>query len=514
MDLVNQLLISSRKYGGVIIPVTLAAIYVFPFKFNGLLDMPNHMARAFIMKTCLLDSTNPLCSHYIVSFKPSTFFLSDLTLVGYLLLFPPLLAEKFALFFVLALFIVSWYILYRRINGSINIGYVAGLSLILNNYIYSGFYPYFLSVTAALFWLYLWWNIKDNKTVVNQVVLSLILALIFGIHLAGFLFIFIIYVFYEIQKRYLEYSVSRKSIFTDSFKIIPLMAMFFGLLLAQRIMEKGNSLAAKTYMTEYRTVANKIAALAYPFINYSRLDVLIMSAVFIVLVFAVDLSSFRRLLGSFWAQVSLLFFIFFAVTPVVINGVCDFDVRFLLIAYVALFIAIGTSLKKESFYSSILCIVLLVSFGTSLYYKNMTNRQLTKIYNIMNHCPVKSSLVEINSIRNYPDNFKSRVSPFPYFSQYHIFSGGALVGGLFNCKSNKNISYFCYADDGIISPDNFRGITALDRGDLMKLANHYDYILLIANESEDYIRSKVAADVFTLIQKNDFIYLFQNNKKI
>jgi hypothetical protein len=144
----------------------------------------------------------------------------------------------------------------------------------------------------------------------------------------------------------------------------------------------------------------------------------------------------------------------------------------------------------------------------------MTNQQLTKIYNIMSYCPGNSSLVEINSIRNYPDNSKSRVSPFPYFSQYHIFRGAALVGGLFNCKSNKNISYFCYADDGVISPDNFLGITALDRSDLMTLANQYDCVLLIAKEHEDYIRSKVGDDIFTLVQKNDFIYLFRNSRKI
>jgi hypothetical protein len=130
----------------------------------------------------------------------------------------------------------------------------------------------------------------------------------------------------------------------------------------------------------------------------------------------------------------------------------------------------------------------------------------------MSYCPANSSLIEINSIRNYPADSRSRVSPFPYFGQYHIFRGNSLAGGLFNCKDNKNISYFCYADYGVIAPDNFRGITALDRTDLIKFALYYDYILLLGNESEDYIRSKITPALFTLIQKDDFIYLFQNNR--
>lgn len=517
VNLINQLIISARKHAGAIAPITLAAIYVFSFKFNGLLDMPNHLVRSYIMKTCFLDSTNPLCANYIVSFVPSTFILSDLTLVGYLLLFPPLLAEKFALFFALASFILSWYVLYRRINGTINIGYLAGLLLILNNYIYNGFYAYILSVTGALVWLYFWWGIKDNKTILNQIILSLAMAPIFAFHLAGFLFIFMIYAFYELQKKYLEHLVSWKSTFIDTCKSIPVIVMFFGLLLAQGIMDKGNSSAVTTYSTVYRSALNKVAALAFPFVNYSRIDLIITSVFFMVLVFSIDPTSYRRIKSNFWAQVSLLFFISFMVAPVEINGIYDFDVRFLPIAYLSLFIAIGLSTRKNSFYTTAICIVLLVSFGTSMYYKNMTNQQLIRIYNMMNFCQRNESLVEINSIRNYPVNSGSRVSPFPYFSQYNIINNGGLVGGLFNCKANRNISYFCYANNGIMPLDyarfHFWGITAVDRKDLIKLAAYFDYILLIGNESEDYIYSKIDADIFTLIRKDGFIYLFQNNKK-
>ena len=135
----------------------------------------------------------------------------------------------------------------------------------------------------------------------------------------------------------------------------------------------------------------------------------------------------------------------------------------------------------------------------------------------MNYCQENKSLVEINSIRNYPTNSGSRVNPFPYFSQYNVINNGGLVGGLFNCKANKNISYFCYSNDGILPLEyikyQFFGITDVDRRDLTKIAVNYDYILLIGNESEDYIHSKIDTDIFTLIRKDDYIYLFQNNRK-
>lgn len=502
-----------RRNAWAIIPIVLVAIYIFAFKFNGLLDMPNHLARAHIMRTCIVDPNNPLCNHYFTKISPFPYFLSDVTLMAYLSFFPPLLAEKIALFVLLSLFIISWYLFYKKINGSINIGYIAGLSLVLNNYFYNGFYAYLFSVVLALFWLTIWWQIRDSKTIINQIGLSFFMTVIFAFHLAGFLFVFIIYCLYDFYTAFSKIQSKLKFLINNFIKGTPIIVTFVGLYLLQQLSSEKSLMGA----IEYKPLLNKMLTVLYPFINYSKLnDSIIVFLMFVVLIFSIDVSLIYRFTRNFWTIVSIIFFFFFIITPTAAHGVYDFDCRFLPIAYLTLFVAIGSINNKRSYCAYILASVLIVSFSLSLYYKNMTNKELLKIDDVLSYSQNNKKLIEINSIRNFPSDSVSRVSSFPHFSCYYILGSGGLVGGLFDCKSNPNISYFCYKDKKIQNLDYYKyqlqGINVLEKQDLIKIAQIFDYVLLISHGNEDYVRSKMTPDLFILKRKNDYIYLFEIKK--
>jgi len=503
----------NKSLFGVIIPCILIAVYILSFKFNGFLDMPNHLARAFIMLKCIKNPGDALCDNYVIKILPTSYFFSDATLMLYLQFFPYLIAEKIAIFNLLVLFIISWYFLYKEINSSINIGYLAGLSLIINNYLYTGFYAYLISITLCLFWLTFWWKVKDNKTFFNQIFLSLGMAIIFGFHLAGFLFVFIIYFLYEIHRMLLLEEKKIKYLMKNSIKNIPIYITFFSLYFYQQGVTQESVLSP----IHYKPLIRKIATILYPFINYSKwFDFLTLLLIFIILLLSVDIFSLRKFCRNFWTMVSATFFVFFLIAPTAAHGVYDFACRFLPIAYLALFIAIGSISKNKPVLTYAMIAILLINFTSNLYHKKITNTELSKIYHALKICPKNKNLIEINSIRNFPSQFGSRVNPFPYFSCYYILEGGALVSGLFDCKYSKHIPYFCYKNQIISHFDYFKyqflGISKIDQEDFIKIAQVFDYVLVITYKNYDYIQSKLKPSLFSLIYKKDYIYLFKTKK--
>lgn len=501
-----------QRYRQVIIPAFLAALFIFAFPFAGLLDMPNHLARAYVIKSCLWDTASPVCAHYALNFTLTPYMLSDAPVVALLMLFQPLTAEKSAVFFAFLLFIASWYCLSRKVVGTVNIAYLAGLSLALNNYINNGFYAFWVSQSLALAWICAWWSIRDRKTLANQIYLSISMLIIGGFHLAGLLFVFLVYGLYDIHKCMLHGLKKGLNTAVKPLFSLPMTGAFFGVLLLLR-----DSGGAGKSMT-FKSALGKLEGLLFPFINYARLmDFFIIGMVLLIMLLSVDRTKLMGLAKNYWFFASLIFFGLYIISPVEINGVYDFDARFLPLAYLALFIAVGQNNSNKRIYSYAVSIVLLISFASSMYCKNLINDQLMRIHTVMSYTQSGKRLAAINSLRNYPVSSGSRVSPFPYFSHYYVVNGGALVTGLFHGDVNKNIAYFRYADKEMGKIDHYKlhfgGISHVQDEDMSMLIRKFDYILVIAHEGDSYVRAKLQHDALKLIIRDDYIYLFEVIRK-
>lgn len=510
----SKLLISKYLFSHLwlTVPCLILSIYVFAFDFNGFLDMPNHLARGDILRKCFFGKNVEICSSFVIVFNPLPPFISDLTLVLFLAVFPALFAEKVAIYGILILFVTAWYLLYRRVNGSVNAGYVAGLSLVISHYLYNGFYAFLLSVDLALIWVYLWWPVRNEKTLLNQAMLALGLIIIFGCHLAGFVFLVVIYVLYDIysiivQKRgsLLRAKDLLKSFFILGVSFVLGMTMLFaGKVVGESIRNEG---------AHYKSIAGKIATLLYPFINFSLyIDSLVVALVAVILFWALDKSLIRNVVSNFWMITSLSFFLLFALFPTGGARLYDLDCRFLFVSYLGIFLGLGSVAKPKQFFSWGISVVLLAGFATTLFYKSEMNTELKKASKVLRLCDQGKRLIGINSLRSYPLSSTSRVNPFPYFSNYYIFYGGSFVAGIFD-------TLYFFPMKGLGGPGSnethfikFHGISFLDATKLKYIQEAFDYVLVSGLEGEAVMRNNFPKGSFSLVAQEEYFYLFATKR--
>ena len=128
------------------------ALLVLGCEFAGFLDMPNHMARAFVLKECLLGSgASEACSNFSYSFSLFPFMLADLVLVGFLSLASVFVAEKLAVVFLIGLLIFSWNRLYLAVHGRVSWPWLLAVPMFYSNFLFNGFYAYLLSLALCMF---------------------------------------------------------------------------------------------------------------------------------------------------------------------------------------------------------------------------------------------------------------------------------------------------------------------------------------------------------------------------
>jgi hypothetical protein len=105
------------------------------------------------------------------------------------------------------------------------------------------------------------------------------------------------------------------------------------------------------------------------------------------------------------------------------------------------------------------------------------------------------------------------VNPFPHFANYYILNGGKIVGGLFDCKKNKTMQYFCIESQEMSTDDyhinQFYGIKKVGDNNISKMTKMFDYILILGLEDSDYIYSRLSSTKFSLIYQKDYVYLFE-----
>jgi hypothetical protein len=501
-----------------VFPLLFAAAYVFAFDYNGYLDLPEHMARAHVLLSCLPKGLANLafCDQFTVTWSFLPYFFSDTVLMGSLYLFPPLLAEKVAIFVLIGLFVCGWFVLYRTVVGDINIGYLTGLLLVLNNYLFGGFFAYVLSLSLCMFWIAFWWRCRDSKTIANQSLLIVGLIILFGVHLAGFLFAVLFYGFYELHRILTAERGCRTAAIIKALGGFPLFVAFLGLYLIHQQSSDYTALIT----VHYKPVIYKLATVLYPFINHSKpIDFVLFVTVLILLVISQDRSRITQLIRSYWMWAFVGFLGLFLIMPTEALGAYDFDARFLMPAYTALFIALGIYCDPSLIMRVSLTMLIVMSFCFNFYNKLLVNRNLIAVAELMQSVPPNASLAEVNSIRNVPNEKLSRVSPLPRFYMYHLLRNNVrqtIVPGLFDCRSNRNMPYFCYRDGSLNSAQYFRhqflGLPKLSDGDLRNLAGLFNYVLVLEHRGKTYVNARMPPDVFQLVKQNQYAYLFRSTE--
>ena len=493
---------------------------IWCFNFGATLDLPNHLARANILNNCLFSHSGSSCDYFNVSFVPIPYFLSDCILSLILKIVPSsILSEKVALTLAILILSHAWTKLYYSVNNRFDCFWILGAPFLVSNFLLTGFFAFVLSIAISLYALSYWWPRRDSLTPVTYLNISLLIILGYSTHLSALPFIgfpIMAYYFFSIVIRQkLDFS----NLFKAFLNCAPILGTFLILYITQQLLtsDTANSPLA------FRSITKKIMALTFPFANFHKIYDSILVLVPYLLIFLVVIASKKyrtELTKSFWLFASLVFFMLFAISPVEAMGVYDVDVRFLGVSFFFLLIAFGNLITETHRGFKLITTISLVSyFSIAFYYKYKIDMQLKPAWEFMSYIEKDRKVLLVNSIRNIPDPQNSRISPFPYFP-LHLFAENKVsyVSGLFTCKSNQNISYFCFTDKNEQELNyfnlQFEGIDHLSENDLKIASKYYDTILVISPKDEAEIRQKFKSSAYSEFKHDGIFYLYQLGTKV
>lgn len=509
--------VPKHSWTWLLLPLLLIAGYSFSSTFPVAMDLPNHLARAHILNTCLFEPQAPVCDYFKAEFQPISYFFPDYTIMLLLRLFPePLLAGKVALFLLLIWNLLGWYAAFVRVCKTPNAAFIAGLLLLLNNFFYKGFYAYLLGNGAFLFWIAYWWPRRDQHSFRTAGGLSLGLAALYLCHLAAFFSALGCFGAYALWTFLRADERSRMQIFMQYWNswILGVSALaLYGFQMWQTganvLLPTGSQgLAPDTGIARWGL--QKLVRLTYVTYNYSKyLDTFVFVGCVALLLFA-SFRLIRKSQSHYWFWACALFITVYVITPDISHGGADVDLRFMLPAWFALFLWFGQLLQDRTWVRVSVATLVLLSFGFNLWRTQQADQELVRADRLLTQVPPGHRLVEINSRDNFPSGNASRVNPFSHFATYYMLRGGLVVEGLLNCHMNPNIPYFCYrnADDGTISFKNqFDGLPALKPADLETTRQRFEYFLII-EPLESLVQTMLPQNRFELVAREGDMYLF------
>lgn len=512
--------VTARRY--LLIPWAIVALYIFAFRFPAAMDVPSHLARAFILNTCISGGSEPLCQNFATKFYPVSYFFPDFLLMLLLrVTSDPYFAGNILLFLMLSINLAGWFFLFTRIHSRPNAAYIAGLFLLLNNFFYKGFYAYLLGNGALLFWLGWWWPRRNALNAKTAIGLSLGLSLLFLCHLAAFFSAPFVVALYALWRVFLSPRSHRLQTLVNFLSLWPLALTFVSLYVLQQL-ETGPTIlghiGAQGWSPDegiVRWMQLKLARLTYVYVNHAKyVDLAFFSGCCAVLLLF-GLRSARVSLNNFWLIGFAGFVSVYVIAPDISHGGSDVDLRFLLPAYYFLFLWLGQLNIRGRVATTAITVVVLASVSFNAWHRLGMERELARVDRALSRIPPGQTLVEVNSRSNYPSGNQSRVNPFSHFSHYYFFRGGALVDGLLSCQMNPNIPYFCYRDERQAARTfhkQFEGLPVLSQGDVDKLSDKYHYILVIEPRAS-LVEQRFNAGLFERLYDEDGVYLFRSMRK-
>ncbi|MBN8548736.1 MAG: hypothetical protein J0M12_05440 [Deltaproteobacteria bacterium] len=501
------------------IPWLLCAAYIFGFSYPAAMDLPNHLARAFVLDSCMSGSQSTMCQNFLAEFRPISYFFADYSIILLLKIFPnPFWAGKIALFLVLSLNLVGWYVLFRKVRGEMNAAYVAGLLLLFNNFFYKGFYAYLLGNGAFLFWLAYWWPRRNEHSLRSSAGLSVGLFALFLCHLGAFFSALICYGAYAVW-RFVDNAEGNRWQVIRSYARDWLFALTFLGIYGFQQYATGATLLGHTGMqgleagsASLRWWMLKLVRFTYVTFNHHKyFDTLIFALVVLVVASAVRRHTLANRAKSFLLFCSLVFAVAYLVTPDISHGGSDVDLRFLLPGYFVMFLGFGALIEDSKSTRSLVISLVTLQFAFNFYYQFPVQSELGALDRAMQKIPAGQRLVEINSRANMPTGTLSRVNPLSHYGTYYMLKGGVLVNGMLNCYMNPNIPYFCYRnpeDSTSTFKNQFEGLPALSKEEIEELRSRFDYILLI-EPSEPLVEMRLPENEFARIYRDGDVYVLK-----
>lgn len=467
------------RYGGYFAELLIGAavlanlVVVMSAKYFPYADVVNHIARYVLIHDFLFGGLSP--DYVQVKFIPTAYIAVDMVGAALVHGFVPETVIRILAAACLIALPLGTYLFIKAIAPGQRALAVVGALLGFNWYFLYGFINYILGIALALMVMSWWWPRRAQLTAVQMALLGFASAALYLVHMAGTALVllavgldYVVVGIVAVRERRANWRQIVFNVRAASLFVATLCVAGVWLLVKSATPEYDST-------PSFRSVPSKLLHLATPFFSFSTPQAAIVASGYFASA-TMFLWAVRRSIGFNYATLlPLLLMAAYFVFPVALFGAYDVDVRFLLPAYLLVFMipaaAACTALIRNAAY--VLAIASLIHAGVTYLYVRAIDRHLEDFRQVLAQAPNGDNVLPLVADRNQ----YGRIDPYRHFALWRTVERRGRVPGLFSGDlSGQQLAHFVVTSH-LYAPDEKWGTSDFQPLDWGRIARDYKFIL-------------------------------------
>ena len=488
------------------VAIVLALDY-FPYA-----DGINHIARYFLIKEALDGASITLD----VSFKflPSPYLAVDLVGVFLLSYFSPYFVAKIIAISALILPAIGFRMLVSSVNPSLRGLAIAATILSFNWCFFYGFFNYLIGFGLSMIFISLWWKSRVKNNVLSIILLAFFATVLYLIHMSAIAIVLVaigsalcIHIFHCIKSGEKILVVFKSdSFFRYDFTalMVILMSVTFVAVVARlNLPQHASSIDVSALI--FRTPLEKIKQIFSVMYSFSLLQLLISVFVYFATIFLILRHFYKSIKNYSFILTSIILFVFYLIFPVQFMGAYDVDIRFLLPAFLFVFLFDSSKFVTRRLMVSLFLLSGLNSL-VAYYYTNNIDSKLESYANILNSLPENSRVLALVT-----DNAYGRIDVNRHFNLWHIINKNGYTNGLFNYEEHgPHLAHFSLNKSPYSVGDNW-SISEDDIIEWDRIYSEYEYVIDVGSQEES---TNILSKKLVKVTQDDYVSLYKIDAKL
>ncbi len=455
------------------------SVQYFPYH-----DATNNLARYVLMDRAWFGHPAPFVR---VRLLPTPYIGLDLIGVAFVHAFGPATALRAMATLLICIVPLGVYRLVSATCPARRGWALAGVQCSLSFYFLFGFFNFVAGIGAALLWLAAWWPRRDAASWTTRAWLSLALALVFLVHLAGAMTVLVVLAVAWLIGVWQSWSAARRlswpMITSPHLAMLASACIAVGLYSVVWHLSLGYE-APASVPPWFRPLGSKISNLASPFYSLSKTQMVVMAGGYLASL-AVFLGVNRRtlradaLLGS-----AAAFVVLYLVFPYSVDGAGFVDIRWMLPAILLPFAATASGpVPAQRVWLAVPFTMALLHAGLVLVQGRQIDRDLMAYRRVLHGVPSDARVLPLVA----DGKRHGRVDPYRHFAMWHTIEDGGRVAGLlveeaqFDSNPPRLLhKFFGHFQEPVhlYYPDEHWGTDSMPNLDWRRITSDFDYIIV------------------------------------
>jgi hypothetical protein len=487
------------------------SVHYFPYH-----DATNNLARYVLMDRAWFGHPAPFVR---VRLLPTPYIGLDLIGVAFVHVFGPAPALRLMATLLICIIPLGLWRLVSVTCPARRGWALAGVQCSLSFYFLFGFFNFVAGIGAALLWLAVWWPRRDTGSWVTRVWVSLALALVFLVHLAGAMTVLVVLGVAWLTDLWRVWRSQGERRLSWSMIASPRLAMLISACVAVGVfwvvwrLSLGFE-APASVAPWYRPFSSKVANLASPFYSLSKVQMVVMAGGYLASLATFLIVNRRTLRADALLGSAVAFLVLYVVFPYSVDGAGFVDIRWILPAILLPFSATATGpIPAQRAWLLVPFTMAIVHAGLILSEGKQLDRNLEAYRRVLQAVPPEARLLPLVA----DGKRHGRVDPYRHFAMWHTIEDGGRVAGLlveeeqFDSNPPRLLhKFFGHFQEPVhlYYPDEHWGTDSMSVLDWHRITRDFDYIVVAGDNPA--ARSAIAAHADSVAGDGDVV-LFRIN---